>query len=116
MSEPADDGSKSEAKPLDYHTPVPDSRGHPGMVIVGVLAGGACWFAIAMGLASLFWQPMPGGSGKAAQYGAAAFMFAVAAAASGLVVKLRRRRFFWIGFLIGSAIMGLLQGLCFISL
>jgi hypothetical protein len=55
------------------------------------------------------------GTGRGAGIFAAVLFFGIAGIAIARLVVRKRRPFFLLGFLIGVAIMGLLQGICFVG-
>jgi hypothetical protein len=109
MTQSNDQPPPQNPQPLDYQAPTADDRGHQGHAVLGFLVAGGC--GTAAGVLAFIANT---GAGRGTF--AAILFFGIAGIAIARLVVRKRRPFFLLGFLIGIAIIGLLQGICFVAM
>lgn len=107
----------NDPTPLDYHDPRSDERAPDRSVGIGCVAAGIFWLSGGVFLVSVLASVVPSFGVSARQSYIAGFILFLAAIVSVAFIfsATQRRKWFLLGWLLGTAIMGLLEGICFIN-
>ena len=120
MSDPEPAPSPEKPAQLNYATPQGAEHGHPAFAVAGFFVAAMFWLVVVAVVSLGTTNALSNTVGSRGSPVAMALVVFVIASIAILLITIggmrRKRQFFLLGLLIGTATTGLLQGICFLNM